>query len=46
MKRFNYKAKNKVGKLIIGEVEAVDEINAARLVHGKGLLVLSIKQIF
>ena len=46
MKRFNYKAKNKVGKLVTGEVEAVDEINAARLVHGKGLLVLSIKQIF
>ncbi|MEK7472972.1 MAG: type II secretion system F family protein [Patescibacteria group bacterium] len=46
MKRFNYKAKNKVGKLVTGEVEAVDEINAARLVHGKGLLVLSIKQVF
>lgn len=46
MKRFNYKAKNKVGKLVTGEVEAVDEVNAARLVHSKGLLVLSIKQVF
>jgi len=46
MKRFNYKAKDKVGKLVTGEVEAVDDSNAARLVHGKGLLVLSIKQVF
>lgn len=46
MKRFNYKAKNKVGKLVTGEVEALDDTNAARLVHGKGLLVLSIKQVF
>lgn len=46
MKRFNYKAKNKAGKLVTGEVEAVDEVNAARLVHGKGLLVLSVKQVF
>ncbi|MDP3918192.1 MAG: type II secretion system F family protein, partial [Candidatus Woesebacteria bacterium] len=46
MKRFNYKAKDKVGKLVTGEVEALDDSNAARLVHGKGLLVLSIKQVF
>ncbi len=46
MKRFNYKAKNKAGKLVTGEVEAVDDSNAARLVHGKGLLVLSVKQVF
>ena len=46
MKRFNYKAKNKAGKLVTGEVEALDDTNAARLVHGKGLLVLSIKQVF
>jgi len=46
MKRFNFKAKDKNGKLINGEVEAVDDVNAARLVHGKGLLVLSIRQIY
>lgn len=46
MKRFNFRAKDKSGKLINGEVEALDDVNAARLVHGKGLLVLSIKQIY
>lgn len=46
MKRFNYKAKDKTGKLINGEVEAMDDVNAARLVHGKGLLVLSVRQIY
>lgn len=43
MKRFNFKAKDKFGKLITGEVEAVNEMSAAKLVRGKGLLVLSIK---
>jgi len=46
MKRFNYKAKDKNGKLVNGEVEAVDASNAAKLVRGKGLLVLSIKPVF
>lgn len=46
MKRFNYKAKDKSGKLINGEVEATDASNAAKLVRGKGLLVLSIKPVF
>lgn len=46
MKRFNYKAKDKSGKLVTGEVEAVNEILAAKLVRGKGLLVLSIKQVY
>lgn len=45
MKRFNYKAKDKFGKLVKGEVEAVNDVFAAKLVRGKGLLVLSIKQI-
>lgn len=44
MQRFNYKAKDKSGKLVKGEVEASNEIAAARLVRGKGLLVLSIKK--
>jgi type IV pilus assembly protein PilC len=46
MKRYIYKAKDKTGKLVTGEVEAVNESNAAKLVRGRGLLVLSIKQAF
>lgn len=42
MKRFNYKAKDKFGKLIAGEVEAATLSDAARLVKGKGLYVISI----
>jgi type IV pilus assembly protein PilC len=42
MKRFNYKAKDKEGRLITGEVEAGDQQDAARLVKGKGLYVISI----
>lgn len=43
MKRFNYKAKDKAGRLVTGEVEAASPSEAARLVHGKGLYVISIK---
>lgn len=43
MKRFNYKAKDKQGRLVTGEVEAGDQRDAARLVRGKGLYVISIK---
>ncbi len=46
MKRFVFKAKNKEGSLVSGEVEAMDEASAAKLVRGKGLLVLSIKVAF
>jgi type IV pilus assembly protein PilC len=42
MKRFNYKAKDKNGRLVIGEVEANDLRSAAKLIHGKGLYVISI----
>ncbi|MGA2910617.1 MAG: type II secretion system F family protein [Candidatus Microgenomates bacterium] len=42
MKRFNYKAKDKFGKLVVGEVEASNLNDAARLVKGKGLYVISI----
>lgn len=45
MKRFTFKAKNKLGVLVTGEVEALDESSAAKLVRGKGLLVLSIKAV-
>ncbi len=46
MKRFIFKARDKSGKLVTGEVEAANESQAAKLVHGKGLLVLSIKASF
>ncbi len=43
MKRFTYKAKGKDGRIVEGEVEAQDLQGAARLVRGKGLVVISIK---
>lgn len=42
MKRFNYKAKDKSGRLIMGEVEAANTNEAARLVRSRGLYVISI----
>ncbi len=42
MKRFNYKAKDKAGRLVTGEVEGIDQRDAARLVRGKGLYVISV----
>ncbi len=42
MNRFNYKAKDKSGKLVTGEVEATSMSEAAKLVHGKGFYVISI----
>lgn len=42
MKRFNYKAKDKNGRLVTGEVEAASVADAARLIKGKGLFVISI----
>jgi len=43
VKRFTYKAKGKDGRIVEGEVEAQDLQGAARLVRGKGLVVISIK---
>lgn len=43
MKRFNYKAKDRSGKLVAGEVEASSIEHAAKLVRGKNLIVLSLK---
>lgn len=43
MKRFTYKAKDKSGRLVTGEVEASSATVAAKLVRGKGLTVISIK---
>lgn len=45
MKRFSYKAKDKNGRLITGEVEATAAQAAAKLIKKKGLLVISIKPI-
>ncbi|HTK03508.1 MAG TPA: type II secretion system F family protein [Alphaproteobacteria bacterium] len=42
MNRFNYKAKDKDGRLVTGEVEAANANEAARLVKGKNLYVISI----
>jgi type IV pilus assembly protein PilC len=42
MNRFNYKAKDKDGRLVTGEVEAANPNEAARLVKGKNLYVISI----
>ena len=42
MNRFNYKAKDKSGNLVTGEVEAVNPHEAARLVKSRGLYVISI----
>ena len=42
MNRFNYKAKDKDGRLVTGEVEANTINEAAKLVRGKGLYIISI----
>lgn len=42
MNRFNYKAKDKAGRLVKGEVEAGSVAEAAKLVRGKKLFVISI----
>jgi type IV pilus assembly protein PilC len=42
MKRYNYKAKNKAGQVITGEVEAASEAHAAKLVRSKGYVVISV----
>lgn len=42
MKRFNYKAKDKLGRLVTGEVEAASINEAARLVRARGLYVISV----
>ncbi|QQG41405.1 MAG: type II secretion system F family protein [Candidatus Woesebacteria bacterium] len=44
MKRFNYKAKDRQGRLVSGEVEASDTSHAAKLVRGKGFYVISISE--
>lgn len=42
MKRFNYKAKDKNGKVVSGEVEASNTSDAAKLVRGRGFYIISI----
>ncbi|OGM27350.1 hypothetical protein A3A76_02520 [Candidatus Woesebacteria bacterium RIFCSPLOWO2_01_FULL_39_23] len=42
MKRFKYKARNKDGGVVVGEVEAVNDITAAKLLRQKGLTIISI----
>jgi type IV pilus assembly protein PilC len=43
MKRYTYKAKDKTGKLVTGDVEASSDNHAAKLVRGKEFIVISIK---
>lgn len=43
MRRFIYRAKDKEGRLVTGEVEASSIEAAARLVRGKGLIVITLR---
>lgn len=43
MKRFNYKAKDRAGRVIKGEVEASDINSAAKLIKSKGLFVIILR---
>jgi type IV pilus assembly protein PilC len=43
MKRFKYKAKDKKGQLVTGEVEASSKNHAAKLIRNKELVVISLK---
>ncbi len=43
MNRFIYKAKDKNGQVVTGEVEASGDQAAAKLIRGKGLVVISLK---
>lgn len=45
MKRFFYKAKDKSGSLVTGEVEASIDTHAAKLIREKGLFVIVIKPL-
>ncbi len=42
MNRYNYKAKDKDGRLVTGEVEASSVNDAAKLIRGKGFYVISV----
>lgn len=43
MKKFFYKARDKQGRNISGEVEATDQARAAKLLRDKGFIVLSLR---
>jgi len=43
MEKFTYKAKNKEGQIVKGQVEAPDSQAAAKLVRGRGFIVLAIR---
>jgi type IV pilus assembly protein PilC len=43
MKRFTYKAKDEQARVVVGEVEATSDFQAAKLVRDKGLVVISIR---
>lgn len=43
MKKYNYKAKDKNGKAVVGRVEASSEEIASRLIRDRGLILISLK---
>src|SRR3989344_8562639 len=43
MKKFVYKARDKSGLVVTGQVEAVDENAAAKLVRERGLILVSLR---
>lgn len=45
MKRFKYKAKDKSGQLVSGEVEAANESHAAKLIRERDLILITLKPI-
>jgi type IV pilus assembly protein PilC len=43
MNTFNYRAKDKLGKVVLGQIEAVDDRQAAVMLRNRGLFVVDIK---
>lgn len=45
MKRYKYKAKDKNGQVITGEVEAANQDHAAKLIRGRDLILITLRPI-
>lgn len=46
MKRYKYKAKDKNGKVITGEVEAANQPHAAKLIRDRDLILITLRPIY
>lgn len=46
MKRFKYKAKDKNGQVITGEVEAANQPHAAKLIRDRDLILITLRPIY